>query len=309
MDSFQLRFPDSQTKRILLSSNRENMLHFAPPSSKTNFPQVSDMPVIPFEDASPQLLRVAVVLPACKDRLETTVSLLNKYKRLEYFAYERKNVWHVGLGSRTSLRVDPKGETALIYGQGKERHCLIPGSLTDFAKNFVAEQSQQHEGKMFGQVGFNYGAHVRRQPYTPGRWPMLTIMVSELEITLSPENITLQGYDEQLVTEVSDFLKVQSPLNFLARIPQPVSTQQNEEEYKILVSKALKEIKAGKYNKIIASRFVDLDRLVDIPATLLYGRRANNPARSYILNHGGFQATGFSPELVMAFQKGMVVTE
>ncbi len=111
------------------------------------------------------------------------------------------------------------------------------------------------------------------------------------------------------MTEVSDFLKVQSPLNFLARIAQPVSTQQNEEEYKILVSKALKEIKAGKYNKIIASRFVDLDRLVYIPATLLHGGRAKNPARSYILNHGGFQATGFSPELVMAFQKGMVVTE
>jgi salicylate synthetase len=134
-------------------------------------------------------------------------------------------------------------------------------------------------------------------------------VVPELEITVRPEGITVQGYDEELLTEVCDFLSGTCASSIQVRDPQPVNTQCNEEEYKVLVSKALKEIKAGKYSKIISSRSVDLEKLVDMPSTLLHGRRANNPARSYTLNHGGFQATGFSPELVMALQKGRVVTE
>jgi len=134
-------------------------------------------------------------------------------------------------------------------------------------------------------------------------------VVPELEIAVRPEGITVQGYNEELLTEVCDFLSGTSASSIQVRDPQPANTQSNEEEYKVLVSKALKEIKAGKYSKIISSRSVDLEKLVDMPLTLLHGRRANNPARSYILNHGGFQATGFSPELVMAFQKGKVVTE
>lgn len=134
-------------------------------------------------------------------------------------------------------------------------------------------------------------------------------MVPEIEITLAPDNVTVQGYDEKLVTEVCDFLQATFATTLQVRNPQPVNTSASEEEYKMLVSKALKEIKSGNYTKVIASRVVDLHRLVDMPATLLHGRRANNPARSYTLNHGGFQATGFSPELVMSFHKGVVVTE
>jgi salicylate synthetase len=116
-----------------------------------------------------------MVLPACKDSLETTVILLTKFKNLDHFGYERKGVWHIGIGSWSSLRVDPKGETAVITGQGMSRNVVIPGSLTDFTRDFVTQQSQQYDGKIFGQVGFNFGAHVRGQSYTPGRWPILSV--------------------------------------------------------------------------------------------------------------------------------------
>jgi salicylate synthetase len=161
---------------------------------------------------------------------------------------------------------------------------------------------------MFGHVGFNYGAHVRDQSYTPGRWPILSIMVPELDITVRPKNITVQGYDQQQLNEVCELLENTSTADFRVKDPQPVNTQDvNEKEYKMLVSKALAEIRDGKYTKILSSRFVDLHRLVDMPATLLHGRRASTPARSYIMNHGGFQAAGFSPELVMGVQDEMVV--
>ncbi|KAA8648678.1 uncharacterized protein ATNIH1004_004563 [Aspergillus tanneri] len=46
-----------------------------------------------------------------------------------------------------------------------------------------------------------------------------------------------------------------------------------------------------------------------MPATLLCGRRLNNPKRSFSLCHEGFEATGFSPELVISVDNGKVTAE
>jgi salicylate synthetase len=105
------------------------------------------------------------------DHLEAVVSLLTKYNNRDYFAYERGDVWHVGLGSYASLRINPSGEVALIKRQDKEEVIPITGSLDDVARNFASEFEQNV--KMFGHVGFNYGAHVRGQSYLPGRWDLL----------------------------------------------------------------------------------------------------------------------------------------
>lgn len=75
------------------------------------------------------------------------------------------------------------------------------------------------------------------------------------------------------------------------------------------VAKAIAEIKTGKYTKVILSRPIDLPAKVDMPATLLHGRLHNTPARTFSMNHAGFQATGFSPELVVSVRDGRVVTE
>ncbi|MNN14807.1 Isochorismate synthase/isochorismate lyase [compost metagenome] len=46
------------------------------------------------------------------------------------------------------------------------------------------------------------------------------------------------------------------------------------------------------------SRKIPLNRELDMIASYVAGRRANNPARSYLLNLDGLQAAGFSPETV-----------
>jgi salicylate synthetase len=49
---------------------------------------------------------------------------------------------------------------------------------------------------------------------------------------------------------------------------------------------------------------------VDLPATYLAGRRANTPARSFLLDLGGWQAAGFSPETVVEAERdGRVTTQ
>lgn len=88
-----------------------------------------------------------------------------------------------------------------------------------------------------------------------------------------------------------------------------IDTLGNPEEYISRVEKALVEINKGQYIKVIPSRVVNIQDKVDMPATLLLGRGANSPARTFSLNHAGFQATGFSPELVLSVQHGKVITE
>ncbi len=163
------------------------------------------------------------------------------------------------------------------------------------------------EGMIFGHVGFNYGCHVREQVYKPGQWPLLSLMIPSTEITLKPHQITVSGQSEKHVNEVCNIIK--SAANLDLRQPQPVYTMRHKEQYEAQVSEALAEISASQYKKIILSRAVDLKERVDMPATLLHGRLSNTPARTFSMSHGGFEATGFSPELVVAVINGKTITE
>src|ERR1035441_2313946 len=91
---------------------------------------------------------------------------------------------------------------------------------------------------------------------------LCSIMVPITEVTIEPDQIIVQGYDEQQVTQVCKFLKSTATIACRVSAPWPVNTEQNEEEYKSLVSEALSEIKAADYTKIIVSRAIDLDRRV-----------------------------------------------
>lgn len=121
-----------------------------------------------------QMDRLVVYLPGRSDRLETTVGLLAQHRNQDHYAYERGDTWHVGLGSHASFRVDPSGKTAIADRQGKKEIRQVTEDLTDLAREFCAEHSK-HEEKIFGQVGFNYGSHVRGQKYTCGKWPIVSL--------------------------------------------------------------------------------------------------------------------------------------
>ena len=66
--------------------------------------------------------------------------------------------------------------------------------------------------------------------------------------------------------------------------------------YPCRVAKAIKEIVAGRHQKVILSRRVDIPQAVDFPSTHRVGRRNNTPARSFLLRLGGIRALGFSSD-------------
>ncbi|KAF7588432.1 hypothetical protein BBP40_005696 [Aspergillus hancockii] len=245
--------------------------------------------------------------PGPRNPTETVAALLTKYKASDTYAYERNETWYLGLGSQASLLINSNGTEYSIYEDGKEATYLIDQPLPDLARKFVSEHSTDGH-RIFGQAGFNYAAHIRGQDYPSGKWPILTLMVPRVNIRLDRDSASVKGPDHREVEKLHIFLKNNYNLNNTIH-PQPVDTKDSSGEYINRVEKALSEIDDGEYTKVILSRAVELKNSINMPATLLRGRRSNAPARTFSLNHAGFQATGFSPELVMSAQNGMVTTE
>ncbi|MFJ8911692.1 salicylate synthase [Amycolatopsis sp. NPDC102389] len=68
--------------------------------------------------------------------------------------------------------------------------------------------------------------------------------------------------------------------------------------YRDAVAAAVVDIRAGLLDKVILSRVVPIKEEIDFPATYVTGRQGNTPARSFLLRLGGWEAAGFSPEIV-----------
>lgn len=244
--------------------------------------------------------------PAPPDTLQRVATVLSKLKGVDYYAYERAGVWYLGIGNRSSVTIDPEGRRATLSANGKDEVRSIDGRVTDVVREYISA----NEGcgtRIYGYVGFSYALILRGITFTAGKWPMLSLMVPRTEIVFYPDKITLTGVDDRETKELCSLVNGVTCLD-----PSPghaIDTNIRTAEYVERVEAALADIRAGKYVKIIPSRATSLPWRVDLPATLLCGRRCNNPARSFCLRHASIQATGFSPELVMSLQGGRLTTE
>ncbi|KAE8353678.1 ADC synthase [Aspergillus coremiiformis] len=245
--------------------------------------------------------------PGPKDLTQTVAALLTAYQDSDTYAYERNGTWYLGLGSAVSMGINADGTECSTTKDGKEETHAVNEPLADIARKFMSEHSTA-DHVVFGQVGFNYAAHIRGQTYTPGQWPLLSLMVPRVRVRLDRDSVEVNGSDEREVEDLRALLKSGVDIARAVR-SQSVDTMDFSGQYTAQVERALAEMQAGLYTKVILSRIVELTDSVDIPATLLCGRGANIPARTFSLNHAGFRAMGFSPELVMSVQDGMVSTE
>ncbi|KAI7369166.1 hypothetical protein KC354_g2139 [Hortaea werneckii] len=239
---------------------------------------------------------------ACLDAVaKILISLLGQ----AVYAYERESVWHVGVDAQATLTVDPLGETVTTETGAARSSIKMNGDMKDIVSAFASRYTQDG-GMVFGQIGFNYAACVNGVKFEPGIWPMVTLMVPRLRISVHSGGVSLLDWNERDLQVVKAALSRPSP-SFTTDSQPDVST--NGEWYRETVKQALTEIGMGSYEKIIASRLINLSHKIDMIGTLVCGRRANTPRRTFMFDHQGFSAAGFSPELVMSFQDGKVTTK
>ncbi|RJO78778.1 salicylate synthase [Nocardia panacis] len=241
----------------------------------------------------------------------------------EYVVYERPGEWvfaadplgEVELDS-DELRVSWAGRTTTSPWSGRPAEALdrALGTLPLGGRN------------AYGWLGFEFCAWALEATAHLGpRTPLAHLMIPRIEVRVSArpsplahplqvcggpmrgeQGVRITGATEAETEQIHELIaaavRAEQPR------PHPVDVRVDSTGYRDRVAEAVREIGAGRYQKVILSRKVELPFTVDVPATYRLGRAHNTPARSFLLRLGGLQAAGFSPELVAAVDEDRVVT-
>ncbi|MBL1100544.1 salicylate synthase [Streptomyces coffeae] len=242
----------------------------------------------------------------CPDPAAAATRLAQAQLADQYMVYEAEaDVWHFAAGSAVSVTADATAITARSAGRTwTSRTDRKP--LTAFATALSALHDDGDEARHFyGWAAFELAHLLHAEPTTAGDQPLLHAMIPSIEVTLTGDRTVVRAVDEEWARKVADLL-AESPRGRTAHDePTPESTEgviaAGTAAYGRAVSRTVADIHAGLLEKAVVSRKVPLsaEPRPDFPATYLAGRRANTPARSYLLDLGGYRAAGFSPETVL----------
>ncbi|MER7054148.1 salicylate synthase [Streptomyces sp. NPDC000351] len=224
----------------------------------------------------------------------------------QYVVYEGEGgTWHFAAGSDASVTAGATGITARAAGRTwTSRTGQEP--LAAFATALSALRDESDEGRRFyGWAAFELAHLLHADPEAAGDRPLLHALIPSVEVTLTGERTVVRAVDEAWARKVADLLAEPTPGRTSCEEPTRERTEGvisvGTAAYGQAVSRTVGDIRAGLLEKAVVSRKVPLpaEPRPDFPATYLAGRRANTPARSYLLDLGGYRAAGFSPETVL----------
>jgi salicylate synthetase len=222
----------------------------------------------------------------------------------EYVMYERPGEWvfatdpigSVELDVR-ELRVTWEGQTTASRWEGN------PAGVIDRALGGLPLDGRN----AYGWIGFEFCAWaLDATEHLDPRTAIAHLMVPRIEVRVGESGVRISGATPTETGDIHDLI-AQSQNTELPQA-QPADIRIDPTGYRDRVAEAVGEIQAGRYQKVILSRKVDLPFTVDVPATYRLGRAHNTPARSFLLRLGGLEAAGFSPELVASVDDDRVVT-
>lgn len=221
----------------------------------------------------------------------------------EYVVYERQGEWVFAADpiggielESGELRVTWAGETSTEPWSGR------PAAVLDRAVAALPLGGRN----AYGWIGFEFCAWaLDATAHVPERTTLAQLMIPRIEVRVGAAGHTVTGATAE---ETEAILKLLTAEPDPLPDANPAEIRLDPTGYRERVAEAVAEIGAGKYQKVILSRKVDLPFVVNVPATYRLGRANNTPARSFLLRLGGLEAAGFSPELVVAVDDDRVVT-
>lgn len=222
-----------------------------------------------------------------------------------YVVYERGGRWSFAGGALAEIRLDQRGVHAR-WGGRKRR---LP--LSDHPLRGVGELLAELPvagWRAYGWASFEL-AYLLHGMADAGDETLLHLVVPEFEVHLDATGATLRGTDPAMLQVLADLATEPAPDPGYTAAPHVVDLMAGA-GYRDAVTAAVEEIRGRQFQKVILSRVVPVEFAVDFPGTYVVGRRANNPARSFLLDVGGRQCTGFSPETIVEVSAdGRVTTQ
>ncbi|MFI6215532.1 salicylate synthase [Nocardia brasiliensis] len=222
----------------------------------------------------------------------------------EYVMYESPGEWVFAADpiggielDVEELRVTWDGKTTTSTWEGS------PGAVIDAALRALPLAGRN----AYGWIGFEFCAWAfQATEHLDPRTTVAHLMIPRIEVRVGPYGVRVSGATPTETGDIHSLIAESQE----SELPQahPADIRIDPTGYRDRVAEAVGEIQAGRYQKVILSRKVDLPFVVDVPATYRLGRANNTPARSFLLRLGGLEAAGFSPELVASVDENRVVT-
>ncbi|GAA4090810.1 salicylate synthase [Streptomyces shaanxiensis] len=219
-----------------------------------------------------------VHLPPAEDPLALMVRLARSGLFDPYVVYEGLDEWSFAGGALVSVRLDAGARSLSVVEQ----------RLADLTV----------EGwRAYGWAAFELGAALAGCDPDTGT-DLLHLMVPCDEVRAGRHGVLVRSVRAEGLDRLVSLVTAggESASEPAERIGLAVADMGN---YRAAVATALVDLHNGSpLQKLILSRRLPVPVPVDLPATYAAGRRANTPARSFLLSLGGIRAAGFSPETV-----------
>ncbi|MEU0872832.1 nocobactin biosynthesis salicylate synthase NbtS [Nocardia brasiliensis] len=222
----------------------------------------------------------------------------------EYVMYESPGEWVFAADpiggielDVEELRVTWDGKTTASKWEGS------PATVIDAALRALPLAGRN----AYGWIGFEFCAWAfQATEHLDPRTTVAHLMIPRIEVRVGAYGVRVSGATPTETGDIHTLIAESQE----SELPQahPADVRIDPTGYRDRVAEAVGEIQAGRYQKVILSRKVDLPFVVDVPATYRLGRANNTPARSFLLRLGGLEAAGFSPELVASVDENRVVT-
>ncbi|TXC99829.1 salicylate synthase [Streptomyces sp. ISID311] len=223
-----------------------------------------------------------------------------------HLLYEQSNsvVWSEG----ESAVVEVGASSVRLYGKGVAAADLPAGTHPLSTAGELLQALSGGVGSAHGWLSFEL-THAYQGGETPEGAALARFVVPEREIELTASSAVLRAADPDALDDLERRLRTamaSAGRPTAARIA--VDLEEHADRYRTAVADVVCAIRAGELDKVIVSRSVSVPQELDLPATYVAGRRGHLPARSFLLRHGGWEAAGFSPEIVARVDAEGVVT-
>lgn len=232
----------------------------------------------------------------------------------DYIVYENKDILSIGIGKYIEIKVYP--DEIWLNFMDKELRYTTNNINLELSKIF--KQLPIDGWRAYGIVNFAFAYNTYNIPLGKEDDCLMKIFIPEIEFEIKNKELIFRAIkfedfnnlNKQIYSLESDFeyRSYISSIEKRNRVSPEKYINQDAEQYKNNVAKAVEEIKDRKYNKVIISRKVNIDEKLDMLSSYLLGRKNNNPARSYIVSLDEEQVIGYSPETVVEVSANRIVS-
>lgn len=238
-------------------------------------------------------------VPFSEDPLAAVARLASSGFHEDYVVYENGGQWSFASGVLAEISLDRSGARLRCAVETLAGETLLPwdGMPLMQVQNLL-DSVAVADWRAYGWAAFELGYAKDGDLSNIGGQRLLHMVVPHTEVRLEYGSAHLRSADQTTLAAVTAVLCGEPTLYEGQSSPVDVR-RAGEEEYRKVVTLAVREINDHKLQKVIFSRVVPVEHEIDFVGTYVSGRRGNNPARSFLLHLGGIEAAGFSPEIVV----------